>query len=124
MAPQIRSQLNPVQGIAALSVVTEPAGASILLDGEPPQAPPNTFTRVPFGSHQITATLEDFEPIKQEIQVRKGMAPQIRLQLKPAQEIAALSVTSEPAGAAILLDGEPRQVPPNTFTHVPFGSHQ
>src|SRR6516162_3467833 len=112
------------QEIPTLSIIAEPAGASILLDGKPPQIPPNTFTRVPFGTHQVTATLDDFLPIKQEIQVRRGMAPQIRLQLKPAQEIAALSVLSEPPGAQILLDGKPPQIPPNTFTHVPLGSHQ
>ena len=124
MAREIRLQLKPSQEMAALSVLSEPAGAEILLDGKPPQAPPNTFTHVPFGSHQITATLDDFEPIKQELQVHPGMAREIRLQLKPTQEIAALSVLSEPAGAEILVDGKPPQTPPNTFTHVPFGSHQ
>ena len=38
MTPQIRLQLKPTQEIAALSVQTEPTGASILLDGKPPQA--------------------------------------------------------------------------------------
>jgi hypothetical protein len=70
--------------IARLSVQTEPPGASIFLDGKPPQTPPNTFTHVPFGTYQLTATLEDFEPIKQAIQVRRGMTLQIRLQLKPS----------------------------------------
>ena len=124
MSPEIRLQLKPVQEIAALSVQTEPAGASILLDGKPPQVPPNTFTHVPFGPHQLSATLDNYEPIKQDIQVRRGMNPEIRLQLKPIQEIAALSIQTDPSGAAILLDGKPPQVPPNTFTHVPFGPHQ
>ena len=124
MTPKIRLQLKPTQEIAALSVQSEPAGAAILLDGKPPQAPSNTFTHVPFGTHQLSATLDDYEPIKQDIEVRRGMTPQIRLQLKPTQEIAALSVQSEPAGAAILLDGKPPQAPSNTFTHVPFGTHQ
>jgi hypothetical protein len=47
--------------------------------------PPNTFTRVPFGTHRLTATLDDYEPITRDIQVRKGMASEIRLQLKPRQ---------------------------------------
>jgi TPR repeat protein len=126
MAPQIHLQLKPTQEIAALSVQSEPPGAAILLDGKPPQTqtPPNTFTHVPFGTHQLSATLDDYEPITQDIEVRRGMTPQIHLQLKPSQEIAALSVKSEPPGAAILLDGKPPQAPPNTFTHVPFGTHQ
>ena len=123
-APQFHLQLKPIDEIAALSIATEPAGASILLDGKPPQSPPGTFTHVPFGTHQVTATLEDYEPVKQNIEVRKGTAPQLHLQLKPIDEIAALSVASEPAGASILLDGKPPQSPPGTFTHVPFGSHQ
>src|SRR5580704_4105191 len=124
MTPQIHLQLKPTQEIAALSVRSEPAGAAILLDGKPPQAPANTFTHIPFGTHQLSATLDDYEPIKQDIDVRRGMTPKIRLQLKPSQEIAALSVQSEPDGAAILLDGSPPQAPSNTFTHVPFGTHQ
>ena len=39
MTPKIRLQLKPTQEIAALSVQTEPAGASILLDGKPPRRP-------------------------------------------------------------------------------------
>src|SRR5689334_22389875 len=111
MTPQIRLQLKPSQEIAALSVQSEPAGAAILLDGKRPQAPSNTFTHVPFGTHQLSATLDDYEPVKQNIEVRRGMAPQIHLQLKPTQEIAALSVQTEPAGASILLDGKPPQAP-------------
>jgi TPR repeat protein/chaperone required for assembly of F1-ATPase len=122
--PEIRLQFKPIQEIAALSVKVEQPGASILLDGKPPQVPPNTFTRVPLGTHQLSVTLENYEPIKQEIEVRAGMSPEIRLQLKPLQEIATLSVQTEPSGASILLDGKPPQSPPNTFTHVPFGQHQ
>jgi serine/threonine protein kinase/TPR repeat protein len=124
MSPEIHLQLRPTQEIAALSVRTEPSGASILLDGKPPQVPPNTFTHVPFGTHQLSAALENYEAIRQDIQVRAGMSPEVRLQLKPMQEIAALSVRTEPSGASILLDGKPPQIPPNTFTHVPVGPHQ
>jgi serine/threonine protein kinase/TPR repeat protein/chaperone required for assembly of F1-ATPase len=123
-SPEVHLQLRPIQEIPALSVQTDPSGASILLDGRPPQVPPNTFTHVPLGSHQLSATLDNYEPIKQDIQVRKGMSSEIHLQLKPVQEIPALSVLTEPTGASILLDGKPPQVPPNTFTHVPLGSHQ
>jgi serine/threonine protein kinase len=122
MAPEIHLKLKPSQEIAALSVRSDPPGASILLDGKPPQSP-NTFTHVPFGTHQLTATLNDYESIKQDVEVRRGMTPEIQLKLKPSQEIAALSVQSDPPGASILLDGKPPQSP-NTFAHVPFGTHQ
>jgi serine/threonine protein kinase/TPR repeat protein len=124
MPAEVRLQLKPIVEIPALTIQTEPAGASVLLDGKPPQAPPNIFTRVPFGMHELSATLDGYEPVKQELQVRKGMAPEVRLQLKPIVEIPALTIETEPAGASILLDGKQPQKPPNTFTHVPFGAHQ
>jgi tetratricopeptide (TPR) repeat protein len=104
-------------------VIIEPAGASILLDGKPPQSSPNTFLHVPFGEHQLTATLDGYVSIERHIAVRKGMDPQVHLQLAPVQEVAALSVVTEPAGASTLLDGNPPQSPPNIFTRVPFGTH-
>jgi TPR repeat protein len=128
MTPEIRLKLKPMppREIAALSIRSDPPGASILLDGKPPQTPPNTFTRVPFGTHQVTATLDNYEPLKQDLEVREGMTPEVRLKLKPMppREIAALSIQSDPPGASILLDGKPPQTPPDTFTHVPFGTHQ
>jgi serine/threonine protein kinase/tetratricopeptide (TPR) repeat protein len=86
----LKLKQSPPHEIAALSIQTEPPGASILLDGTPPQAPPNTFTHVPFGAHQLTATLNKYEPIKQNIEVRQGMNPEIYLKLKqsPPDQIA------------------------------------
>jgi PEGA domain. len=69
--------------IPSLSIQSDPPDASILLDGKPPQEPSNTFTHVPFGKHQITATLDGYQPIKQDIEMRRGMVPEIRLKLKP-----------------------------------------
>lgn len=132
------SQRNS-QEIAALSIQTDPPGASIFLDDKTPQTPPNTFTHVPVGTHQLTAALDGYDPVKQAVEVRAGMAPEIRLQLHqklaiatpeihptptPEQEIPALSVQTDPPGASILLDGKPPQTPPGTFTQVQFGPHQ
>jgi hypothetical protein len=64
-----------------LTVKSEPPGASILLDGNPPQKPPNTFTHVPFGTHQLSGTLKDFEPLTQSIEVHKGMTAEIQFKL-------------------------------------------
>jgi TPR repeat protein len=124
MNPDIHLQLKQIPEVATLSVHTEPSGAAILLDGKPPQVPPNVFTHVPYGPHELSASLENYEPIKEQIQVHKGMSSDIHLQLKLTQEMAALSIQTEPPGASVLLDSKPPQVPPNTFTHVPFGPHQ
>jgi TPR repeat protein len=124
MVPKIDLKLSSSQEIAALTIQSDPTGASIFLDGKPPAGLANTFTHVPFGTHQLTATLDNYEPVRQDIEVRRGMVPEISLKLKPSQEIAALTVQSDPPGASILLDGNSPPAPSNTFTHVPFGTHQ
>jgi serine/threonine protein kinase/TPR repeat protein len=121
---QNRQVVPPAQEIPALLVQSDPSGASILLDGKPPVGPGKSFPHVPFGIHQLTATLDNYEPLKQDIEVRRGMVPEIDLKLKPSQEIAALTVQSDPPDASILLDGKSPPAPSKTFTHVPFGKHQ
>jgi serine/threonine protein kinase len=121
---QSQQIVTPSQEIAALSVQSDPSGAAILLDGKTPAGPGNTFAHVPFGMHQLTATLDNYEPVKQDIEVRRGMVPKIDLKLRSSQEIAALSVQSDPPGASIFLDGKSPPAPSNTFTHIPFGTHQ
>ncbi|MBV8329610.1 MAG: TIR domain-containing protein, partial [Verrucomicrobia bacterium] len=79
-----------------LTVLSDPPGAAITLDEGPPLKAPHTFSDVKFGAHQLTATLKDFEPLSQTIEVRSGMNPEIHLPLTPGKEIAALSVQSEP----------------------------
>src|SRR5260370_7816568 len=69
-----------------------PICASILLDGKPPQRPPNTFTHVLFGTHQLTATLDDYEPIKQELQVSRGMTPEIRMNPRQNPRLTSLPI--------------------------------
>jgi TPR repeat protein len=86
MSPEIRLLLKQIQEIAALSILTEPSGATLLLDSKPPQIPPDTFTHVPFGPHQLSVVLDNYETVKQDLQVRGGMNPEIKLQLKPIQE--------------------------------------
>src|SRR5260370_41020388 len=85
---------------------------------------PPSSTLFPYTTlFRSSATLKDYEPIKKDIEVSRGMIPEIRLTLGQIQEIAALSVQTDPPGASLLLDGKPPQSP-NTFTHVPFGKHQ
>jgi serine/threonine protein kinase/TPR repeat protein len=72
----------PIQEIATLSIQTEPANATVLLDNKPPDSPPNTFSHVPFGNHQLMATLDNYEPLEQEIEVGSGTSPEVHLTLK------------------------------------------
>jgi serine/threonine protein kinase/TPR repeat protein len=59
----------PPEQFGMLSVTTNPPGASIYLDENPPNEPPNTFKGIPFGKHQLTANLDGYEPIYEELEI-------------------------------------------------------
>ena len=40
----------------------------------------------PVRTHQLNVNLENYEPLTQTVEVRKGMIPELRLQLKKTQE--------------------------------------
>ena len=65
----LKLEQKPPEEFGKLSVLCNPSGASILLDGRPPNEPPSTFTKIPFGKHRLTATLDGYEPIYQELQI-------------------------------------------------------
>ena len=73
---------TPIQEMATLSIQTEPPNAPILLDNKSPDSPPGTFSHVPFGKHQLSATLDNYEPLEQEIEVGSGTSSEVHLTLK------------------------------------------
>ena len=118
---------KPPEEIAKLTVRSDPPGASIRLDGTLPQEP-NTFRNVKFGEHRLTAAMEGFEPKEQPLVVSRDTSSEIILKLDRAkpklpEEIAKLTVRSDPPGASIRLDGTLPQEP-NTFRNVKFGEHR
>jgi serine/threonine protein kinase/TPR repeat protein len=76
----------PPEEFGKLSVLSNPSGASILLDGSPPDEPPSTFTKIPFGKHRLTATLDGYEPIYQELQIDTTNTVSKLLELKRTQQ--------------------------------------
>ncbi len=109
-----------------LIIETEPIGAAVTLDKSPPTTAPHTFKNVTFGTHRLTVTLDGYLPVEQELRFDGANPPKIVLQPKPRppEEIAKLSVRSNPAGALIRLDGALPPEPPNTFINVRFGKHK
>ena len=108
-----------------LTIESEPSGAMIALDEGPPLKAPYTYSNVKFGRHKLSASLEGYLTTQQELELKKGDSQKIVLKLaKKPPSFATLSVRSIPPGASILLDGNPPDKPPDTFTKLPLGTHQ
>ena len=77
------------------------------------------------GRHRLTSNTRRISPRRTRIEFRRGGNAEDCSQPnpKPPEEIAKLSVRSDPPGASIRLDGTLPQEP-NTFRNVKFGEHR
>ncbi|MFH1277509.1 MAG: PEGA domain-containing protein [Candidatus Eisenbacteria bacterium] len=103
----------------SVEVISEPTGASILLDGvETGQVTPDTLTDVCVGDHEIRVMLSGFESSPQSTLVTvlaEGVA-EASFVLTPT-ETGEIAVFSNPPGAAIFLDGlETGRTTPDTLS--------
>lgn len=112
------------QANGSLRVLTQPTGATVFVDGEEAGTAPVTVEDVVPGSHIVEARAEGYESNTSRITIEPGRRETIQLVLEESEALGTLIVTSEVAGAQVLLDGQPIGSVPVTRDDVPAGSHQ
>jgi len=90
-----------------LSVVAEPVGASVFLDGTEIGQAPIDAVEIESGTHVLRLQAPRYLNLEQSIQVEGGGAAQ-RFELQLTPNSAMIFVSTDPPGAAIAVDG--RQV--------------
>jgi formylglycine-generating enzyme required for sulfatase activity len=97
-----------------------PASAAVTIDGKPAGRAPGSF-ELPAGPHTVAIAADRYQPYTGEVVVEgAGKAQTYAPQLIP--NWAEVTVTSEPAGAQVLVNGEARGATPLT-TQVLAGNH-
>jgi TonB family protein len=118
--------LRPPSGAAAapgyFRVEAEPAGARVWLDeldvGKAPVALP-----VSPGRHKVRVAIDGYAPAELTMEVVPGTAPPpLRFALEPIT--MKLSVSAEPAGATVFVDGRPLGEAPVSGASMPIGMHE
>jgi len=109
-------------GLAAgrLEIVTEPPGATVLLDGQEQPAPsPNLFTLAPAHGdrHKLELRLPGYRTFRGDVVVRAGERLRYERPLERAH--AALRVATDPPGAEVALDGKPLGASPLSLADLP-----
>ncbi|MFT7288687.1 MAG: sulfatase activating formylglycine-generating enzyme [Halieaceae bacterium] len=104
--------LQPLPGL--LTVESDPLGATLLIDGEPAGSTPLTALPIAAGMHELTLQAERYLPLTQSLDV-SGREIQQRLALTLSPAWADIELRSTPAGAALLVDGEPAGTTPATL---------
>ncbi len=111
----------PLPADVALQVTTSPPGASAVLDEDPGRncTSPCTF-RVTPGRHTLAVTLAGY---RRELRILDVTSPR-EVFVNLTQPTGTLRITSEPSGAQIFINGQPRaQTTPATFV-LPAGRYQ
>ena len=107
-----------------LRVNTKPEGGLISLDNrhDIKWIAPYTFSRLKPGAHKVTVEMEGFKTETRSVDVAAGKRASSSFELAATK--GYLQVTSDPAGAIIVLDGQPTgQVTPNKLTLDPGQHH-
>jgi tRNA A-37 threonylcarbamoyl transferase component Bud32 len=88
----------------ALVVLSEPAGASLILDGVPrAERTPAALPELQPGEHRLRVQRAHHQPLERYVQIKPGETAALQLQLETQSH--ALEVDSVPAGATLFLDG-------------------
>jgi len=109
---------------ATLSLTVEPAGAEVLIDGQPAGVAPLKNVRVRVGTHDVLMRLPGYEPQKRVVQVAPGQAFAFTFTLGALPAMVVIDAPEPVGGLVILVDGArvPQVAAPARFQVSP-GSH-
>ena len=104
-----------------LSIISTPQGAEIFLDGKEIGFTPISEYECIAGKHQVLLTREGYE--NQTVSVE--ISPNALISIKPAlkAQTGSVNITSNPAGAQVLLDGEYKGFTPLVLSDIPVGEY-
>ena len=93
-----------------LRVVSEPAGARVLVDGRARGRSPLELAELAFGSYEVRVEQPGYEPERRRVELSADRASaELRLALKQRAAVTtgAADFVSTPSGAAVSVDGKP-----------------
>ena len=119
----------------SLKVTSTPTEAAVVLDGkEQIGRTPLIVERLALGNHDISVSLEGYEPLTKSVTIVAGNNPDLSFTLKECtsaqvvEEVrcGSLKVTSEPSGATIYVDGKrlAGKTTPELLENLTLGSHK
>jgi len=97
--------LNPVATYGLIYATSSPSGAAVYLNGNYRGTTPLTIENVRPGSYTIEADLPGYEPYSTTVTVTAGRQATVSLPLSPIPQPGAVTITSNPSGAFVYMDG-------------------
>ncbi|HUU74510.1 MAG TPA: PEGA domain-containing protein [Methanoregulaceae archaeon] len=101
----ISAVLTPVSSTGNLQVSSSPSGAAVYVDGNYYGHTPTTVGNLAPGSHSVSLRLSGYQEWAGTVTINAGQTTSISPTLTAAPTSGSISVTSNPSGAMIYLDG-------------------
>ena len=112
----------PRAGEGELVVQSRPVGARVSVDGTERGVTPLTV-RLPSGAHVLEVQIGKAEPRVIPLTIQANVQTAQYVELQGATVTGALEIRSEPSGARVILDGQPRGTTPATIRELAAGEH-
>lgn len=110
----VEIKLEPVT--ATLSATSDPAGATVRVDGKERGKTPCKVEKLAYGSHSVELRLKGHSLHEEQIQVKSDEALEVKGILK--QLPGDLVISSEPSGAKLKLNGKVKGKTPQTLREL------
>ena len=111
--------IKPAVGTIAVS--SSPTNAEIYLDGSYKGTTPKTISNVQIGSHTVKLTKSGYNDISKTVTVSSGQTAYVSKTLETQK--GSISVSSNPSGANVYLDGIYKGTTTKILSNIPIGSH-
>ena len=112
----------PRAGEGELVVESRPPGARVSVDGTERGVTPVTL-RLPSGAHVLEVQVGKSEPRVIPLTIQANVQTAQYIELQGVQATGTLEVRSEPSGARVLIDGQPRGTTPAVIRDLASGDH-
>ncbi len=118
-----RAPGEPSAGDGELVVQSRPVAARVSIDGEERGVTPITLT-LPAGAHVLEVQSGRSEPRVIPLTIAAGVQTAQYIELQNVAMTGGLDVRSDPPGARVTIDGQPRGTTPVTVRDLAPGDHQ
>jgi len=110
------------EGEGELAVQSRPQGARVVVDGKEQGVTPLTV-RLSAGAHVLEVQVGKSEPRVIPLNIQAGVQTSQYIELQGVTGTGTLEVRSEPSGARVTVDGQPRGTTPATLRDLTAGDH-
>jgi hypothetical protein len=110
------------EGEGELAVQSRPPGARVTVDGQERGVTPLTV-RLTSGAHVLEVQVGKSEPRVIPLNIQAGVQTSQYIELQGVSATGILEIRSEPSGARVTIDGQPRGTTPATVRDLAAGTH-